>query len=71
MIGSPTTAQLQNVSIVNRLSEFGAGLAALCSQQLSVLGQDRVDTLLKAGQQVDAQMKVGKTPFLACEHSLG
>ena len=71
MIGSPTSAQLQNVSIVNRLSEFGAGLSALCSQQLSMLGQDRVDTLLKAGRQVDAQMKVGKTLFLGCEHSLG
>ena len=56
------------MSIVNRLAEFGAGLAALCSQQLSLLGQDRVDSLVRTGEQVDAQMKVGLTRFVAWDY---
>jgi hypothetical protein len=65
VIGSPTPAQLQNVSVVNRLAELGVGLAGLCGQQLAALGQARVDSLLLAGRQVDRQMEAATEPLLA------
>jgi len=65
VIGQPTTAQLQNVGIVNTLAVFGDGLANLCTEQISVLGQQRVDTLLLAGQEVEKQMEGATGPLLA------
>jgi len=65
VIGQPTTAQLQNVGIVNILAVFGDGLVNLCNQQLSVLGQQRVNTLVVAGQEVEKQMVAATEPLLA------
>jgi len=65
VIGQPTTAQLQNVGIVNTLAVFGEGLASLCTEQMSVLGQQRVNTLLVAGQEVERQMVGATGPLLA------
>jgi len=65
VIGQPTLAQLQNVGIVNTLAIFSEGLANLCAGQISVLGQQRVDKLLLAGQEVERQMAGATGPLLA------
>jgi len=64
VIGQPTTAQLQNVGIVNTLAVFGEGLGSLCNQQMSVLGNQRVNTLIVAGQEVQKQMVAATEPLL-------
>jgi len=65
VIGQPTAAQLQNVGIVNTLAVFGNGLSNLCSEQMSVLGQQRVDMLMLSGQEVESQMVGATGPLLA------
>merc|ERR1719342_882621 len=64
VIGQPTTAQLQNVGIVNTLAVFGEGLGSLCNQQMSVLGHQRVNTIIVAGQEVEKQMVAATEPLL-------
>jgi len=64
VIGQPTPAQLQNVGIVNTLAVFGEGLGSLCNQQMSVLGHQRVNTLIVAGQEVQKQMVAATEPLL-------
>ena len=64
VIGQPTTAQLQNVGIVNTLAVFGEGLGSLCNQQMNVLGHQRVNTLIVAGQEVEKQMVAATEPLL-------
>ena len=65
MIGSPTPAQLQNVVVVNRLSEARLGLEQMASQQAAAIGQERVEVLLAAAREVDAQMVAACEPLLA------
>jgi hypothetical protein len=65
VIGQPTTAQLQNVGIVNMLAVFGDGLANLCNDQMNTLGQHRVNTLIVAGQEVERQMVGATEPLLS------
>jgi len=49
---------------VNRLSEFGSGLAALCSQQEPVLAPAMLEALREAGREVDGKMKAATDPLL-------
>ena len=65
VIGSPTPAQLQNVVVVNRLSEARLGLEQMASQQAAAVGQERVEVLLAAAREVDAQMVAACEPLLA------
>jgi len=65
VIGSPTPAQLQNVVVVNRLSEARLGLEQMASQQAAAIGQERVEVLLAAAREVDAQMVAACEPLLA------
>ena len=65
VIGSPTPAQLQNVVVVNRLSEARQGLEQMASQQASAIGQERVEVLLAAAREVDSQMVAACEPLLA------
>ena len=65
VIGSPTPAQLQNVVVVNRLSEARQGLEQMAAQQAAAIGQERVEVLLAAAREVDAQMVAACEPLLA------
>ena len=65
VIGSPTSAQLQNVVVVNRLSEARQGLEQLAAQQAAAVGQERVEVLLGAAREVDNQMVAACEPLLA------
>ena len=65
VIGSPTPAQLQNVVVVNRLSEARLGLEQMAAQQAAAIGQERVEVLLAAAREVDAQMVAACEPLLA------
>ena len=65
MIGSPTPAQLQNVVVVNRLSEARQGLEQMAAQQAAAIGQERVEVLLAAAREVDAQMVAACEPLLS------
>ena len=65
VIGSPTSAQLQNVVVVNRLSEARQGLEQLAAQQAAAIGQERVEVLLGAAREVDSQMVAACEPLLA------
>lgn len=65
MIGSPTPAQLQNIVVVNRLSEARLGLEQMAAQQAASIGQERVEVLLAAAREVDAQMVAACEPLLA------
>ena len=64
VIGQPSPAQLQNIRIVNTMAAFSEKLAALCSSQAALLGQDRVATLQGAAQEVAQLMGAAVAPLL-------
>jgi len=64
VIGQPTSAQLQNVEIVNILSVFEEGLTNLCQDQQSLLKQEGSTMLLSAGEEVQRQMGLAIGPLL-------
>ena len=64
VIGQPSPAQLQNISIVNTMAAFSEKLAALCSSQGALLGQDKVATLQGAAREVAQLMGAAVAPLL-------
>jgi len=64
VIGQPSAAQLQNISIVNIMSVLSDKLAQLCSEKSALLGADRLEMLESAVRDIGKLMFTAVTPLL-------
>ena len=64
VIGQPSTAQLQNIRIVNMMSVFRDKLDLVCSDKMSLLGHQRLEILQTAAQDINKLMKTAIEPLL-------
>ena len=64
VIGQPSAAQLQNISIVNMMWVFREKLRALCSDQEADLGAERIEILDTASSGVTKLMTAAVEPLL-------
>ena len=65
VIGQPSGAQLQNISIVNMMWVMSEKLGALCIDQEAVLGAERIEILDLAIRDVSKLMTTAVEPLLA------
>merc|ERR1719495_2646813 len=63
VIGQPSAAQLQNISIVNIMSVLSDKLAQLCSEKSALLGADRLEMLESAVRDIGKLMFTAVTPL--------
>ena len=64
VIGQPSAAQLQNISIVNTMWVLSEKLGALCSEQETVLGAERIEILDTASRDVSKLMNTAVEPLM-------
>ena len=64
VIGQPSSAQLQNINIVNMMAVFNNKLTQVCCDHEASLGQDRLHMLQSSCQEVVNMMSGAVSPLL-------